>query len=64
MKRVNAPKQCVTIKKHDDIYHHYGASCTMSIVGCDESNIYVDSSVETLDCSKSVPYKIKSDPMY
>ena len=46
--------KCVTIKKHDDIYHHYGQSCKMSVIGCDESNIYIDSAVETLLVSSCI----------
>lgn len=40
--------KCVTVKKYDDIYHHYGNNCKLTIIGCEESNIYIDSNVETL----------------
>lgn len=52
--KMNSLNKCVTVKKHDDIYHHYGLGCKMTITGCDESNIYVDSSVETLLVSSCI----------
>ena len=51
---MNNLNKCVTVKKHEDIYHHYGLNCKMSIIGCDESNIYVDSIVETLLVSSCI----------
>lgn len=46
--KLNNLNKCVTVKKYEEIYHHYGNNCKLGIVGCEESNIYVDSNVETL----------------
>ena len=45
---MNNLNKCVSVKTQPEIYQHFGNNCKMSIIGCEESNIYIDSNVETL----------------
>ena len=46
--KLNSLNKCVATKSHAEIFPLYGNSCKMSITGCEESNIYIDSNIETL----------------
>ncbi len=45
---LNNFNKCMAVKSFQEIYASYGNSCKMNINGCDESNIYIDSNVQTL----------------
>lgn len=54
LKMANLNK-CVTVKRQDDIQYNFGSvQPKLSITGCEESNIYVDSCVETLLVSSCI----------
>ena len=46
--KLNSLNKCVTVKQYDEIYPHYGNNCKLGIIGCEESNIYIDSNVDSL----------------
>lgn len=46
--------KCVATKSFKEINPHYGNTCKMSIVNCDESNVYIDANVETLLVSSCI----------
>jgi len=53
--KMNSLNKCVTVKRHDEIQYNFGnTQCKLSIVGCEDSNIYVDSCVETLLVSSCI----------
>lgn len=46
--------KCVATKSFQEINPHYGNNCKMSIVNCDESNVYIDANVDTLLVSSCI----------
>lgn len=42
---LNNFNKCVATKSFQEIYSSFGSTCKMTINGCDESNIYIDSNV-------------------
>jgi hypothetical protein len=53
--KLNNLNKCVTVKSQDDMSYNFGASsCKLSISGCEDSNIYVDSCVDTLLISSCI----------
>ena len=46
--------KCVATKSFQEINPHYGNTCKMSIVNCDESYVYIDANVETLLISSCI----------
>ena len=43
--KLNNLNKCINVKTSQEIYKHFGASCRLTINGCEESNIYIDSAV-------------------
>ena len=41
--KLNSLNKCMTVKTYQDLYPHYQDRCNLSIIGCEESNIYLDS---------------------
>jgi hypothetical protein len=55
MLKMNNLNKCVTVKRQDDIQYNFGSvQPKLSITGCEESNIYIDSCVETLLVSSCI----------
>lgn len=52
--KLNSLNKCVATKSYQEMYPHYGNLCKMSITNCEESNIYIDSNVETLLVSSCI----------
>lgn len=52
--KMNNLNKCVTMKSYQEINQHYGNNCKLTIMGCEESNIYIDSNIETLLVSACV----------
>ena len=46
--KLNNLNKCVATKSFMEVYPHYGNNCKMSIVNCEESNVYIDSNVDSL----------------
>ncbi len=40
--------KCVMVNTYDQLLHKYGSQCKLSITGCEDSNIYIDSNVDSL----------------
>ena len=38
----------MTVKSREEIVMQFGKGCKMGIIGCEDSNIYIDSKVDTL----------------
>jgi hypothetical protein len=51
---LNSFNKCVAVKSYNEIYSIFGNNCKMNINGCDESNIYIDSNVETLNITSCI----------
>ena len=52
--KLNSLNKCVATKSFQEINPHYGNNCKMSIVNCEESNVYIDSNVDTLLISSCI----------
>ena len=53
--KLNNLNKCMTVKRQDDMQYNYGSMpCKLSVQGCEESNIYVDSCVDTLLISSCI----------
>lgn len=52
--KLNSLNKCVATKSFMEIYPHYGTNCRMSIVNCEDSNVYIDANVETLLISSCI----------
>ena len=51
---MNSLNKCVSVKTYEELYHLQGNNCRVSIIGCEDSNIYIDSNVETLLISSCI----------
>lgn len=36
----------MNVKTYQDLYPHYQDRCNLSIIGCEESNVYIDSVIQ------------------
>jgi len=46
--KLNNLNKCMSVKDYTDLYPHYGDKCQMSIVGCEESNVYIDACIQSV----------------
>lgn len=52
--KMNNLNKCINIKTNSDIYQNFGIQCRLSIMGCEESHIYIDSMVSCLLVSSCI----------
>ena len=46
--KLNNLNKCINVKTSQEIYPNFGPNCRLSINGCEESNIYIDSAVSSV----------------
>lgn len=46
--KLNSLNKCINVKNYQDMYPHYQDRCCLSIISCEESNVYIDSTIQNV----------------
>lgn len=52
--KLNNLNKCINVKTYQEIYPNFGTQCRLSIMGCEDSNIYIDSVVSSVLISSCI----------
>ena len=44
--KLNSLNKCINVKNYQDLYPHYFDRCCLSIISCEESNVYIDATIQ------------------
>lgn len=52
--KLNSLNKCMNVKTYQDLYPHYQDRCCLSIQSCEDSNIYIDSTIQNVLISSCI----------
>lgn len=44
--KLNSLNKCINVKNYQDLYPHYFDRCCLSVISCEESNVYIDAVIQ------------------